>query len=250
MSNEPKTPERHKLLLKVLVAIAWVGGIALAYVAWKASGLPLEEVPAAMARWLDNFGPTRGAVLFVLLYTLRPLVFFPSSLFTAAAGLLFGPWLGCLMTVVGENLGANFAFHLARLLGRERFSSSNIRLLTRLEKPLQEHGRQVVMILRLVYLPFDTVSYGCGLVAVRARDFAIGTLIGSAPALLSLTLLGGAGSARLGSHYRILGFEISQSLFVLGLSGVIFVIGVLLAIRLRKTHRALLDTAKLSNSMS
>lgn len=234
---------------RVLVGTAWVGGIAIAGIAWRWSGIPLVELPASLAGWLDSFGAWRGGFLFLLLYAVRPLVFFPSSLFTLSAGVLFGPWIGMLMTTMGENLGANFAFHLARMLGQEKARVGERRLFQGLDEKLRLHGTQVVTIFRLVYLPYDTVSYGCGLTSVKARHFLVGTLIGSTPYIVTFSLLGGAGSARLSGNYSLLGMDVSQRVAVLILSSITFVIGMILAVRLRRTHRGLIAATHLPSAM-
>ena len=67
----------------------------------------------------------------------------------------------------------------------------------------------------LVYLPFDAVSYGCGLTSMSQRDFAIGTFLGILPGLISFVLLGG--SAAPGVESRLLVLLGAVVFFVLGL---------------------------------
>ena len=85
---------------------------------WARSGIALTAIPALLERWLRDFGFFRAAATYVVLYAVRPLLLFPATLLTVASGLIFGPWLGTLFTVVGENASANLAFALASIATR------------------------------------------------------------------------------------------------------------------------------------
>jgi len=56
-----------------------------------------------------------GPIIYIMIYSFRSLVFFPASLLTAMAGLLFGPLIGIFSSVVGENISANISFMLVIL---------------------------------------------------------------------------------------------------------------------------------------
>ena len=59
-----------------------------------------------------------GPLLFILLYTLRPLIFFSALVLTVGAGFLYGPVLGILYTIIGANLGASLAYVIGTFFGR------------------------------------------------------------------------------------------------------------------------------------
>jgi uncharacterized membrane protein YdjX (TVP38/TMEM64 family) len=63
------------------------------------------------------------------------------------------------------------------------------------------------MTMRLIMLPFDAVNFGCGITAVRHRDYAIGTFIGILPSLIGFVLLGGIAAP--GVDHRLLVLVIS-----------------------------------------
>ena len=69
--------------------------------------------------------------------------------------------------------------------------------------------------MRLIYLPFDAVNYGCGLTSVRHIDFFIGTFLGIIPGLVSFVLLGGTAAS--GVESRLLIFGSALFFFFLGL---------------------------------
>jgi len=56
-------------------------------------GVPLGEYPQIIQQWIQGYG-IWGGVVYVVIYIIRPLVFFPATLLTAVSGLIFGPWCG------------------------------------------------------------------------------------------------------------------------------------------------------------
>jgi uncharacterized membrane protein YdjX (TVP38/TMEM64 family) len=135
---------------------------------------------------------------------------------TIASGLVFGPWLGILFTIIGENASANFAFLIARWLGRSWIDDHEQGRMRAWDSKIRDNAITSVLLMRLLYVPFDAVNYGCGLTSMRQRDFFIGTLLGIMPALVSFVLLGGAGAA--GVQNRWLLFGSAVFFFVIGLA--------------------------------
>ena len=46
--------------------------------------------------------------------------------------------------------------------------------------------------MRLTFLPFDLVGYSSGMCNIKQRDFALATVIGTIPGLLTFVFLGGS----------------------------------------------------------
>jgi len=207
-----------KIKLKWLLGGLWGVLLLTAVILWQQSELPLQEIPYRLEAQLERFGLLKAASLYIVIYALRPFLLFPATLLTVSSGLLFGPWLGILFTIIGENVSANVAFSVARWFGRDWVKKKAEISLQKWELRLAANGLVTVLILRLLMLPFDPVNYGCGLTAVSHRDYAIGTFVGILPGLVAFVLLGGIGSA--GEQHRF---------WLLGGSVVFLVFGILLA---------------------
>ncbi|MDP6980759.1 MAG: TVP38/TMEM64 family protein [Myxococcota bacterium] len=190
---------------KTVFSVLWAVLALGAFVAWERSDLELAQVPELLEAWLSRFGLWRAAAIYIVLYTVRPLILFPATLLTVASGLVFGPWLGILFTIVGENASANFAFVLARWLGRNRIDDLEIGRLKAWDDKIRDNALMSVLMMRLLLLPFDGVNYGCGLTSMRQRDFFLGTLFGIMPALITFVLLGGAGASGVENRGLMLG---------------------------------------------
>ncbi len=149
---------------------------------FRMSGMLEQFDIQALSDWVRNQGLT-GILLYVLAYTVRPLVFFPASLLTVFGGYTYGPWLGTLLDVIGAGTGGLLSFWIARLLGRrgvEKLIGKG--KLNVLDERIATNGFLVVLIVRLIPLfPFDAISYASGLSKIRFKQFAIANYIGIIP---------------------------------------------------------------------
>jgi len=149
---------------------------------FRMSGMLEQFDIQALSDWVRDQGLT-GMVLYVLAYTVRPLVFFPASLLTVFGGYTYGPWLGTLLDVIGAGTGGLLSFWIARLLGRrgvEQLIGQG--QLNVLDDRIATNGFLVVLIVRLIPLfPFDAISYASGLSKIRFKQFAIANYLGIIP---------------------------------------------------------------------
>ena len=80
------------------------------------------EALARALRWAKA-NPTRGAAAFAAVEAVAVAALVPASLFCAAAGALFGPYLGAVASWVGLAVGQGAAFALGRTLLRSRVAA-------------------------------------------------------------------------------------------------------------------------------
>ncbi len=92
---------------KLILALLWLILFLFSLFSWFQSDINLTEIPDVLHRWMSDFGLFKSAAIYITLYTIRPLILFPATLLTIASGLIFGPWLGILFTIIGENASAN-----------------------------------------------------------------------------------------------------------------------------------------------
>jgi uncharacterized membrane protein YdjX (TVP38/TMEM64 family) len=131
---------------------------------------------------------------FAGLYGLVSLSPLPKTVFTLAAGALFGVAAGLGIVVAGAMLGAVTAFGLARWLGRDAVRWLAGRRVGALDARLARRGLWAIMFVRLVpVVPFTAVNYLAGCTSVRLRDFVFGTGIGILPATTAYVTIGAYG---------------------------------------------------------
>lgn len=204
--------------VKIIVASLWLVLLVLTLVLWWRSQLPLRSIPALLEEGLRDFGLYKAAAVYMFIYAIRPLILFPATLLTVASGLIFGPWLGTLFTILGENVSANLAFMLGRWFGRKAVEQHSGDLVRRWDEKLKHNAIVAVMTMRLIMLPFDAVNFGCGLTGMRQRDYALGTAIGILPSLIGFVLLGGIGASGVHNRLLILGLSVVFMLSGFGLA--------------------------------
>lgn len=177
---------------KGVAALFWLALLAGYTLAVRRTGL----TPVALALWVrDLLAETAwGPLIYILLYTLRPLIFFPATLTTGIAGYLYGPLWGTVYTTVGANLSATVAYLVGRFFGADLLPDDpeDPGRIARYADALRRNGFEAVLIMRLIYLPYDLVNYLAGFVRVPWPHFALATLLGILPGSLTFVLLGSA----------------------------------------------------------
>lgn len=134
-----------------------------------------------------------GPLVLVLLYASLTLLLVPGSPLTVAAGVLFGPWFGTALVVVGATLGATGAFLWGRHLGRDAVDRLTGERAARADAWLADRGALAILYLRLVpLLPFNLLNPVAGVTGVRLRDFVLGTAVGIVPGTFAFAALGGS----------------------------------------------------------
>jgi uncharacterized membrane protein YdjX (TVP38/TMEM64 family) len=142
-----------------------------------------------------------GLAALALAYLPVTLVGLPTMPLTVAAGLTWGPLLATAVALPANTLSACAAFLLGRTLmshGHEALASGEGRV-ARAARALGRGGFRLVLLLRLSWVaPFNVLNYAFGVSPCRFRDFALATLLGSAPILFAYAWAGAllAGAAR------------------------------------------------------
>ncbi|MEQ6916240.1 TVP38/TMEM64 family protein [Halomonas aquatica] len=132
------------------------------------------------------------AVLVVMaVYAGASLVMFPLSLLVALTGLLFGPWWGFGYALAGTLAASVLTWWVGRRLGRETLMRHGGRRLNGLSRYLSGRGIRTMTLVNLLPLaPFTLTNMMAGAFRLRFRDYMIGSLLGIAPGLAGVTLLG------------------------------------------------------------
>jgi uncharacterized membrane protein YdjX (TVP38/TMEM64 family) len=132
-----------------------------------------------------------GALLYLAVFALQPLVFFPSGLLSGAAGFVWGPVLGTVLAIIGHCLSAVVAYTLGRYVGRDLLDATPLgQAIEKYTESLRQNSFQSVLFVRLIFLPFEQVSMFCGFLSVPVLTFLAATVLGSVPGVVAVVLLG------------------------------------------------------------
>ncbi len=174
-----------------LVAILFWGSVVGGYYVYaNVNNLTLADSLQLVVTFLT--GTLLGPVFYIVIYALRPLLFFPATILTLLGGFLFGP-IGILWTVIGSNASALLAYTVGRYFGQgvlENEESSG--LIQQYTQRMRQNSFETVLIMRLLFLPYDLVNYAAGFLKIKWQPFILATAIGSVPGTISFVLLGGS----------------------------------------------------------
>ena len=182
MTSRAQAWARLGALVAVLLAVFVVEQLR----GWDDVRLLREQVDAA--------GPW-GVAVFVAGYAALCLLPAPKALLTALGGVLFGLWLGALLSWIAALTGAAVAFGLGRVLGRDAVDRLTRGRLERADELLAHHGFGAVLAARLTpVLPFTVINYAAGLTGVQWRHYVLGSALGMVPGSLAYAALGAWGA--------------------------------------------------------
>ncbi len=184
-----KSKEKIYLLLRVAAYVLLMATIL--YGLYASPYNPHPKSAEDIRRWVMGFG-VWAPLIYVAVYTVRPLLFFPTLLLNLSAGILFGPWLGIIFLLLGGFGCASFCY----LLGRFGGGSWLLRHFggswgTKLTAYLVGDGSFTKMLwLRTVPIfPYDPVSIIAGSVRLPFKIYGCATLLGMLPGALAYNFL-------------------------------------------------------------
>lgn len=133
-----------------------------------------------------------GVLLLVTLILVHAVVFYPSEIVNAAAGVVYG-FAGAALIVVPAWLAANLgAYYVGRHAGRpvlRRLAGAS--RLEAAERMIERGGVQALLISRLIpIVPMSLVGYVCGATRVPFVPFVWTTFAGTLPLILAACALG------------------------------------------------------------
>ncbi len=173
----------RRILIGALAVAAGVGVV----LAVRAAGVP--DVRAAVTS-AGAWAP----LLFVLFSGAVTITPIPRTVFTVAAGVLFGSAVGVLLAVAGTTLAAVAAFWLVRAVGGPFVERHSHRAsVAWVRRRLDRSGLLAVLSLRLIpMVPFAALNYAAGLSGVRFWPYVAGTVLGILPGTVAVVVLGDA----------------------------------------------------------
>lgn len=191
---------RHRHALLLIIYLLLIAAL------WYLPGVFHPQSVEDVRRWVTGFG-VWGPLVYIMLYTVRPLLLFPSLLLNVAAGILFPPALGIPCLLMGGLGSAVLLFYMARTgIGSDFFGLHGGKWGTRIHHYLSDSAKnfQRMLWLRTVPLfPYDVISLVAGCTKMKFATFAVTTLIGMVPGAIAYNILGDALSGNSGYLFSV-----------------------------------------------
>jgi pyruvate/2-oxoglutarate dehydrogenase complex dihydrolipoamide dehydrogenase (E3) component/uncharacterized membrane protein YdjX (TVP38/TMEM64 family) len=177
-----------------------------------------------------------GALIYVILYAIRPLILFPSTLLTLAGGFVFGPALGVIYTVIASNISSTIAYFVGHFFGEGLLKDDGSDgLIQRYARRMRENSFETVMVMRFIFLPYDAVSYLAGFLRIKYLPFILATALGSIPGTMAFIGFGASIETFDGTLPKL-------NPATLGFSFAIFIVSILLSRMFKKREIAPLSS--------
>ena len=176
----------------------WQQGVALIFWSLLIGGYAWysaihQLTPVATAQQLVGIlkSSVWGPLLFISLYAVRPLIFFPATLLTLMAGVVFGPVLGLALVLIAGNISASVAWLVGGFFGKGMFENApDGGFVRKYADRMRANSFETIMIMRFLFLPFDMVNYLAGFLRIAWRPFILATALGSIPGSIAFVGFG------------------------------------------------------------
>lgn len=173
-----------KLVLKISLFAVLIAGITTVVIYRD------QLDPAVLEGWINDAG-ILGPLVFMLIYIIGTIFFFPGSVLTLAGGALFGPVYGTLYNLTGATIGAAISFLIARYLLSDYVEQKTGGRMKQLKDGVENEGWRFIAFVRLVPLfPFNLLNYALGLTRIKFWHYVIASYICMLPGGLAYTYFG------------------------------------------------------------
>jgi uncharacterized membrane protein YdjX (TVP38/TMEM64 family) len=215
-------------ILQICTAIIW-WSLFFSYIHYK-NKYNMTNIDIAKDLYTFFKNPMRWPFVYIIIYAIRPIIFFPATLLTFMSGTLFGIWWWFLFTMVWENLSANFAYLIWRIFWKKIIPEWSTWLLNDLKSRFSTDSFIPVLITRFLFFPFDLVNYWAWILKANWKWFFFWTLIGIIPWALVFIIAWASVENVWDFDFSMIHFNINNII----ISGVIFVVSLLFARYLKK----------------
>ncbi|ABS62760.1 SNARE associated Golgi protein [Parvibaculum lavamentivorans DS-1] len=176
-------------MAKATAALLFVGALVLL---WRYTPLSDYADPQTLRSSFDGVAAGSFApVIVVAIYVLTGFIAFPVTVLIVATAATFGLWPGLLYAGIGSLASAAATYLAGRSLGADMLRNLIGPRINRIGRGIGKRGVVTIMTIRLVPVaPFMLVNLVAGALRVPIIDYMVGTLLGLAPGILVLSVLG------------------------------------------------------------
>ena len=133
-----------------------------------------------------------GYSLYILLFIIATLFLLPGSILVIAGGIVFGPLLGTLLSLIAATLASSCSFLLARWLGRDLLLKyvGHSHTFQAIEKGIARNGIDFLILTRLIPLfPYNIQNYAYGLTTITFWPYTLISALTPLPGIVIYTVM-------------------------------------------------------------
>ena len=133
-----------------------------------------------------------GYSLYILLFIIATLFLLPGSILVIAGGIVFGPLLGTLLSLIAATLASSCSFLLERWLGRDLLLKyvGHSHTFQAIEKGIARNGIDFLILTRLIPLfPYNIQNYAYGLTTIAFWPYTLISALTTLPGIVIYTVM-------------------------------------------------------------
>lgn len=133
-----------------------------------------------------------GYSLYILLFIIATLFLLPGSILVIAGGIVFGPLLGTLLSLIAATLASSCSFLLARWPGRDLLLKyvGHSHTFQATEKGIARNGIDFLILTRLIPLfPYNIQNYAYGLTTIAFWPYTLISALTTLPGIVIYTVM-------------------------------------------------------------
>ncbi|EEU3302675.1 TVP38/TMEM64 family protein [Escherichia coli] len=133
-----------------------------------------------------------GYSLYILLFIIATLFLLLGSILVIAGGIVFGPLLGTLLSLIAATLASSSSFLLARWLGRDLLLKyvGHSHTFQAIEKGIARNGIDFLILTRLIPLfPYNIQNYAYGLTTIAFWPYTLISALTTLPGIVIYTVM-------------------------------------------------------------
>ncbi|EGN0372051.1 TVP38/TMEM64 family protein [Escherichia coli] len=133
-----------------------------------------------------------GYSLYILLFIIATLFLLPGSILVIAGGIVFGPLLGTLLSLIAATLASSCSFLLARWLERDLLLKyvGHSHTFQAIEKGIARNGIDFLILTRLIPLfPYNIQNYAYGLTTIAFWPYTLISALTTLPGIVIYTVM-------------------------------------------------------------
>lgn len=145
-------------------------------------------------KYLISIHPELTGFYLIIGKIIGAIILFPGVPLTLLAGSFLGIFWGTIISLIGNVLGAMFAFYISRYLFRDLINKTlyiKYKKIKEYEDNIFRKGFITIFLIRLTPIfPFNVLNYLLGVTKVSAKDYFWGTFLGIIPGTIAFVYFG------------------------------------------------------------
>lgn len=176
--------QRYQNIIKLFILLLLLTAVTSIYYY---RDILTEERIRAFINAQSFFAP----LIFIGIYSIAPILFFPNVILTLIGGALFGLFHGTIYVLIGATIGSTLAFLTGRYIAQKWVEENSRGQIVKIKDGIDKHGWKFVAFTRLFpFFPFTILNYVFGLTKISTISYAVTSFIFMSPLVIFYVFIG------------------------------------------------------------